>query len=570
MAKIKAPTAMLVFMVVVFFGLYLLTVYFGDFNSDNADKSAQNIFVMNAENGAVEFALADDAIELDKGNFKVVLDTTLSEMLDSIPGAGELKQMLNWRITDFNKADFMNFVSDPKLWSEPVTRLSRAMRLKPYLGINMMLTMSELTTADQRKIEVFFDNFARNMRLRNLSVMVTVTPAVLAPKDEPAPVVAAAPVVPEVKVADEPQVIGVMNPDPTTEVDMAIDEEGNAIPASEWRQKQADAKAKADAVAASETQSLPPEPTFLETLAYAADFVMLYDVTERAAAKTLLEPVPAAKRMLLERYTLPGYKGRYVLTHQPEKMTFKPYVRKSVQPPKPRDAMPLSDTERQFANALSAKETHGHHLRINKDIFINRADRQIEIPALLNLSSGVIEVLMCDPEKGRVHESLLVSKAKPLDLQVALYLLGVQNGTPSDVNNDSSIRKGDPVEVFVYPHGSPDSFRVQDWIVTNDDFQPLKNAQVIFVGSGFRNNQCLADQEGNLIDINSMDANTILWLDNPDATAGTVYSARSAVIPRYVGDRFPLPFKEMGSAPVRPEIPKELEIPVTVIIRPIR
>jgi hypothetical protein len=58
-----------------------------------------------------------------------------------------------------------------------------------------------------------------------------------------------------------------------------------------------------------------------------------------------------------------------------------------------------------------------------EQLILDAEQQVIEIPANINMSKGLIEVLLCTP-KGKVHESLLVTPVRPLVLQTALMIMG--------------------------------------------------------------------------------------------------------------------------------------------------
>lgn len=506
--------------VVVFVGLYLLSAYLLPTDSE-VMTADQNVFVTSSE-GKVVFVQAPDVVQLTPSGFELVTDTAVSEMIRPYLEADTpVRIMAGWRVGDFEKAAFIRLASDPKLWAEYFSNLMRPLRSQRYLGVNLILETTSMTAADQQYTKIFIDNFARNLRLRNLVAMLTVTSESM----ETAEIMKEA--------------AAVINPDASILENVAISTDGEAF-------------------------SLKSAEAFFPALARSVDFVCLRDMSSDSCL-AVTAAYPFTQYIISERLKVTNSNHYALLSAAPENPQFSLYKQKHSMPAYPSPAKPLTDTERMFAEALNAIEVNGNHLRIG-EVLINRTDRQIEFPALLNLSSGALEVLTCDPKKGRVHESLLVSTARPFDLQVGLYLLGLKNGTPETM--DSSVRKGDPVDVSVFAHGTTGAVSILDWIAVGEKKEPLTSGEIIFVGSGFKDKRCLADEQGNLIDINSMDGNTILWLTNPQADSSTVYYCRDAVVPRYIGDHFPLPTQNMQSAPVRPEIPKELEIPVTVVIKP--
>lgn len=132
------------------------------------------------------------------------------------------------------------------------------------------------------------------------------------------------------------------------------------------------------------------------------------------------------------------------------------------------------------------------------EAFLRKSDRTISFPGRLNIRSGVIEVLVSTP-RGRVHESLVVTDLDPFLLQAALILAGYRNG---------SLKNGSAFSVEIAFGGK--RVPAEEWLYDNTAKKPKRKGCYIFVGSSFQDRKCLASLEGNLININSLDKNTIL------------------------------------------------------------
>lgn len=86
-----------------------------------------------------------------------------------------------------------------------------------------------------------------------------------------------------------------------------------------------------------------------------------------------------------------------------------------------------------------AEDTHKLLKKINDqvyvlgDIEINLDEGFISFPCTINMTTGLIEVLLCRKE-GKVHESLLVTNITPLEFQTAMLLSGFDpvNELPED------------------------------------------------------------------------------------------------------------------------------------------
>jgi hypothetical protein len=171
---------------------------------------------------------------------------------------------------------------------------------------------------------------------------------------------------------------------------------------------------------------------------------------------------------------------------------------------------PLTDTEKALIQKFGGEILPDGNFKLGK-ITVDRNNMEIFFPARINMSSGDLEALICSPN-GRTHESLLVSEADPFNLQLALILLGAENGLRTsgghlpqgtiflvDISADNIKRC--PIEKYLRMKHTGKEKVVEGWV---------------FVGSSFTHDGvCLAKEEGNLINVWSF-GNTIL--DNPDET----------------------------------------------------
>ncbi len=176
-----------------------------------------------------------------------------------------------------------------------------------------------------------------------------------------------------------------------------------------------------------------------------------------------------------------------------------------------KDALPpLTDAEKKLLGRMGGTVLPDQNLKLG-DITIHRREREISFPGNVNLVFGDLEVLIAMPH-GRVHESLLSSTIDPLQLQLALLLLGAENGART---GGGQISQGTIVLIDVQPEGGK-RVPVEDWLLNKRTKEGMEKNGWVFVGSSFMNNMnCLAKKEGNIVNILSF-GNTIL--DNPAPT----------------------------------------------------
>ena len=135
------------------------------------------------------------------------------------------------------------------------------------------------------------------------------------------------------------------------------------------------------------------------------------------------------------------------------------------------------------------------------EISINRNQRSLSFPVEINRADEYIEVILCRPE-GKLHESMLVSAVKPVELQAALILLGFKplgNKISKELVfpelKDSLIRKADSFFIFlqwVDSVGISHCERIENFIYDNNSTAGKGRYHWFFNG-------LLADEKGNFI-----------------------------------------------------------------------
>ena len=171
---------------------------------------------------------------------------------------------------------------------------------------------------------------------------------------------------------------------------------------------------------------------------------------------------------------------------------------------------PLSEPEKRILDKLGGELLPDQNIKIG-DIIIHRRELEISFPGILNMAEGDLEVLIAMPH-GRVHESLLVSDVDPLKLQLALILVGAENGSRDGGEKNS---QGTILNIDVQPKDGK-RVPVEDWLFNKKTSKGMDRFGWVFIGSSFTHDmRCLAKEEGNIVNVWSF-GNTIL--DNPSPT----------------------------------------------------
>jgi hypothetical protein len=175
-------------------------------------------------------------------------------------------------------------------------------------------------------------------------------------------------------------------------------------------------------------------------------------------------------------------------------------------------------------------------------IKINARTREVRVPTTVQLKKAPIEYMLVT-ETGKTHESVLVTKVKPADLQIALLLASFEPGTEGLANKDlpPDIKPVAPVAprtpganrvtltVEWKQAGALKKAPLSDWILNINERKPPPDLGTwIFNGSRIDERGFVAEVEGSFIAV-WLDAHAIinspakgnwddaLWISNPEA-----------------------------------------------------
>jgi len=168
----------------------------------------------------------------------------------------------------------------------------------------------------------------------------------------------------------------------------------------------------------------------------------------------------------------------------------------------------------------------------------------VRCPGAVNMAEGgPIELLAC-LKTGKVHESVLVVEVRPLDLQLALLLLGLEPGRNPGVEleEDSPAAEkqvGDMVEIYVEwkvadeEEDEPQTVRhrADELLYDVKAEAPLEPTQWVFVGSRWVKGRFGADLEGSIV-TTFYDPFAILELPGEHVTDDTWCVVNEKVCPR--------------------------------------
>ncbi len=165
-------------------------------------------------------------------------------------------------------------------------------------------------------------------------------------------------------------------------------------------------------------------------------------------------------------------------------------------------------------------------------IVIDQIKREVGFPARINMTEGVLELLLCT-EYGKTHESLFVTDVDPNYLNAALILIGLEGGSTVKYQGDPTTPEGSPVEIWIKcknKRGKEALVRAEDWVFNNHKKRAMKHTHWIYVGSVFSNNLFMAKATGTLI-TTFHDPFTLIDNPLPEGADDTVYIVNKAAVP---------------------------------------
>jgi hypothetical protein len=140
-------------------------------------------------------------------------------------------------------------------------------------------------------------------------------------------------------------------------------------------------------------------------------------------------------------------------------------------------------------------------------IEFDHVSREVLIPAQVNMERGILEYVLVS-EKGKLHEALLSTAARPFDLNVVLLLLNYQPDSewwvpPAKPKPLSKVGMTARLEVLLRwkeGEGEEKTVRLDEWISDLVTGKPAAATPWIYTGSYFNeDNQFVAEVDGSFL-----------------------------------------------------------------------
>ena len=167
--------------------------------------------------------------------------------------------------------------------------------------------------------------------------------------------------------------------------------------------------------------------------------------------------------------------------------------------------------------------------------------RRATMPGRINMTQGIIEYLAVMDRRGKLHESVLALDVQPSQVQLALILLGLEQGEwappkPGPPQPPTIVKPGDPVFLWVEweRNGKTERVPAEALLFNRETQKPLEGSRWHFTGSFFTRRGFAADVTGSLVatwfDLRAI-LNASAQAGNPYRGPNLGYEVNSKVVP---------------------------------------
>lgn len=194
-------------------------------------------------------------------------------------------------------------------------------------------------------------------------------------------------------------------------------------------------------------------------------------------------------------------------------------------------------------DAVAAADESAQHIVLDPEtgrlrigsVELDPVARRLRFPAQVNMQEGLLEYALVTGG-GKLHESLLRTDVDPMDIQVALTLLGLK-GRADKTREPSPIRlEGEGVRIDVeWREGEgevavPVRKRLERMITDQRSGESMSDQHWIFTGSRIVDGVLMVRQEGSIVAIYR---DSLAMMENPlpEAVDDTLWYARQTEVP---------------------------------------
>ncbi len=154
-----------------------------------------------------------------------------------------------------------------------------------------------------------------------------------------------------------------------------------------------------------------------------------------------------------------------------------------------------------LATNLNLKQTSPGTFELD-GIQLDKHEQSVSFRALVNMKQGNLEYLLVTTT-GKTHESLLRTEAKPLQIQLALLLLGGRGTTNALPQDPAKSLPGDKVtiELSWTVKGRVERFPAEQFVTDVKVGGPMSRGHWIYNGSRLREDGFAAQMDGSIVSL---------------------------------------------------------------------
>lgn len=183
---------------------------------------------------------------------------------------------------------------------------------------------------------------------------------------------------------------------------------------------------------------------------------------------------------------------------------------RQARPPAGADPIPLRPPLRESTNSPATLKAAGPGIFDLGKVRLNRAERSVSFPAVLNRASGGMEYFLVTA-KGKTHESILRTDVAPTQIHLALLLLSAKGaektplaGPPNEYGGTPGlVLSGDPVTLEIAWRDNDREIRrpAEEVFAEASDSSPPPKRHWVYNGSVVWNGTFLAQESGSVISL---------------------------------------------------------------------
>jgi len=174
-----------------------------------------------------------------------------------------------------------------------------------------------------------------------------------------------------------------------------------------------------------------------------------------------------------------------------------------------------------------------------------REGREIVFPAEVNMKEGALEYAIVH-QNGKIHEAVLITKARPFHVNIALKILGYEESKelfpilgedfrPTGKFPDVPAKTRNAARAALHLRwkgktGSPEEATLNDWITNTVTRKPLAPKPWVYGGSYFHEQSFQAEASGDIVALFTNNASLFNW-PGRDAALDDVWVPTTAQTP---------------------------------------